>query len=264
MVNIGTYHLRGRDRMLRSTKSLSRYRILAKDGDIGKAEEFFFDDSTWTIRYLVVDTGHWLPGRKVLISPVALGRPDWDSQEIPVDLTREQVMNSPDIDTDMPVSRQNQIELHTYYGWPDYWTFGGYYNVAPPPPPFEEDLEETYLEENEDPHLRSTGEVLGYHIQAVDGEIGHAEDFIVEDRSWIIRYLQADTRNWLPGKKVLISPKWITDISWTEQLVYVDLSRDAVRHSPEYASEEPVNREYEIRLYDYYGRPKYWHRRVRK
>ncbi len=250
--------------MLRSTKALSGYRILARDGDIGKAQEFLFDDSTWTIRYLVVDTGHRLPGRKVLISTVALGNPDWESHELSVDLTMEQVTNSPGIDTDIPVSRQYQLDLHAYYGWPDYWTYGGFYNVAPPQPPFGGEEEETYREESDDPHLRSTGEVFGYHIQAIDGEIGHVEDFIADDRSWIIRYMQVDTRNWLPGKKVLISPRWISDISWTEQLVYVDLSRDAVKHSPEYSPAEPVNREYETRLYDYYGRPKYWHRHVRK
>lgn len=241
--------------MLRNMRAFYGRGILAEDGDIGKVDDFFFDDDTWTVRYLVADTGHWLPGRKVLISTAALGRPDPESGDFPVALTREQVRNSPDIDMDMPVSRQDQVELHAYYGWPAYWTFGGYYNVAPPPGDGEEE-EEISRAEQSDPHLRSAKEVGGYHIQGNDGEIGHVEDFIVEDESWTIRYAQVDTRNWLPGKRVLIPRRWITEISWTERLVYVELTTDEIKDSPGYDPSEPVSREYEIKLYEHYGRPR--------
>ena len=241
--------------MLRSIKSMFGYIILAKDGDIGKVHDFFFDDEKWTIRYLVVDTRYWLPGRKVLISPVALGQPDWDSMRFPVHLTKEQVENSPDIDTDKPFSRQQQIDLHTYYRWPPYWSIP----IIPPPLPISDTTQETSVQRDKgDPHLRSTKEVTGYRIEATDGEIGHVEDFILEDKDWVIRYMVVDTKNWLPGRKVLISPQWIERVSWNEKKVHVDLSREAVENSPQYDEAAPVNREYEVRLYDYYGRPTYW------
>ena len=247
--------------MLRSIKSLSGYKIHAKDGDMGKVYEFFFDDEAWTIRYLVIDTGTWLPGRKVLISPLfAISNPDWKSQTFPVDLTKEQVKNSPEVDVDKPVSRQHQIELHKYYGWPAYWSPGVAAGAPPVTPVVTQIAKEkaTREEEKGDPHLRSTREVTGYHIHATDGEIGHVEDFIVDDESWIIRYMIVDTRNWLPGRKVLVSPAWVKKVSWSDEMVDVDLSRKSIKDSPEYDPSAPINQEYEMRLYDFYGRPKYW------
>jgi hypothetical protein len=120
------------------------------------------------------------------------------------------------------------------------------------------ELVEEFASESGDPHLRSTQEVLGYYIHASDGDLGHVEDFIVDDDNWTIRYMVVDTRNWLPGKKVLVAPEWITEVSWGESKVYVDLTQDAIKDSPEYDPTETVNRLYEERLYDFYGRPKYW------
>lgn len=244
--------------MLRSIESFKSYVIGAKDDELGKVNDFLFDDISWTIRYVVADTGTWLPGRKVLIAVSALSQPDWQGRTLPVDLTREQVKNSPDIDTDKPVSRQHEIELHQYYNWAPYWA-GGYEAVAmPAPPPGKPEAESTKQEVKGDPDLRSAREVTGYHIHATDGEIGHIEDFIISDENWIIRYMVVDTRDWLPGRRVLISPQWVTEISWEKSQVYVDITRRAVKESPDYDPTEPVNREYETRLYDYYGRPKYW------
>jgi hypothetical protein len=115
-------------------------------------------------------------------------------------------------------------------------------------------------EQDRDPHLRSTKEVIGYHIQAVDGEIGHVEDLIVDDEEWFLRYLVVDTRNWLPGKAVLVAPGWAKRVDWVKRKVHVDLPQEAIRDSPEFDPSRPVNREYEVRLYDYYGRPHYWSR----
>ena len=192
--------------MLRSIKSLIGDIMHARDGDIGKVHDFFFDDEKWIVRYLVVDTHYWLPGRKVLISPVALGHPDWESMKFPVNLTREQVKNSPDIDTEKPFSRQQETTLHTHYGWPFYWPLGGTFPVPPPVSPPKGKLAGQAQTEMGDPHLRSTKEVSGYHIAATDGEIGHVDDFISEMDDWVIRYMVVDTKNWLPGRKVLISP----------------------------------------------------------
>jgi len=249
--------------MLRSIEGLQGYTIFAKDGEIGKVHEFYFDDQTWVIRYLVGDTGNWLVGRRVLISPLALGQPDWAAHTLPVGLTKKQVEDSPHISTDQPVSRQMEEELHTYYGWAPYWRgatpLGGMGGLAVAQMIAGTKEEESETKEKEgDPHLRSTREVIGYYIQARDGEVGHVEDFIADDEYWYIRYMVVDTRNWLPGKKVLVAPAWVEGVNWAENKVFVDLLRETIKHCPEYDPSAPVNREYEVRLYDYYGRPKYW------
>jgi hypothetical protein len=249
--------------MLRSIKDLYGYRILGKDGDIGWVHDFLFDDHAWTIRYLVVDVGTFLPGRKVLVIPAALGKPQWKTNSFPVKLSKEKIKNSPDLDVDRPVSRQHEAEIHKYFGWGPYWLLGGPHGI---------DAISTYhpnlkkekgkilspAKKEGDPFLRSTKKVTGYRIQATDGDIGHAEEFIADDSHWSIRYMVVDTRNWLPGRKVLVSPFWIENISWEDSKVYVDLSKEKIKESPRYDASAPVNRKYEERLYDYYGRPKYW------
>ncbi|MCJ7717472.1 MAG: PRC-barrel domain-containing protein [Anaerolineales bacterium] len=245
--------------MFLSIKNLSNYKIEATDGSIGQVHSFLFDDQSWIVRYLVVDTGTWLPGRKVLITPSALGKPEGRMEVFPVELTRDQIKDSPDIDTEKPVSRQLEIELHKYYGWAPYWGAGYGAVVTPIVPPAKSDKEKAEdLEQQVDQHLRSTKEVIGYHIQATDDEIGHVEDFIVHEDDWTLRYMVVDTKNWLPGKKVIIPPHWIKKISWGDSEVIVEVARETVKGSPEFDPAEPVNREYETRLYDYYGRPKYW------
>jgi len=245
-------------------KELRGYKIQAMDGEIGKVHQFYFDDQFWLVRYLVVDTGKWLPGRLVLISPYSLGQPDWSGKLFPVNLTKDQVENSPEIDMARPVSRQHEIAMAEYYRWPTYWTAIGMAGAFAVPPKKEMDRNaKKSAEQNEnDPHLRSSREVIGYGIEASDGEIGHVDDFIIEDESWIIRYMIVDTRKWLHwlpgGKKVLVAPTWIHRVDWSESKVFVDLTRDQVKNSPEFDPSAPVNREYEMLLHDYYGRPKYW------
>ena len=216
--------------MQKSTKELKGYAIDATDGDIGKVDDFYFDDKSWTIRYLVVDTGNWLLGRKVLLSPIAVGKADFSSGRFNVTLTKKQVEESPSIDTDKPVSRQHEAYYHDYYGFPYYWNgpylWGPMYYPGRPGAD-QKRIEERRAEREEagDLHLRSAAHVTGYHIEATDGEIGHVEDFIIDDETWEIRYIVVDTRNWLPGKKVLIAPRWIDRVSWNDSKVYVSLSR---------------------------------------
>lgn len=248
--------------MLRSAKSLDGYAIRAKDGDIGKVSEFYFDDQTWTIRYLVVNTGNWLDSRPVLIPRAVLGQPNWEGQVFAVALTRDQVEHSPDADTDQPVSRQKEIDLHTYYSVPYYWMaesgMGAFGMSDDSVFKTEADPEDAAKEEEGNPHLRSMHQVIGYGIRAQDGEIGHVEDFILDDETWSIRYIVVDTRNWLPGKKVLVVPQWIEKIEWAGAMVAVNLERKHIEAGPEFDPSAPVNRAYEERLYDYYGQPKYW------
>lgn len=247
--------------MLRSIRNLSDYRIESIDGSIGHVDSFLFDDRHWTIRYLVVDTGTWLPGRKVLIVPSALGEPEGQTEVFPIELTRDEIENSPDIDTEKTVSRQHEIDLHEYYDWSPYWAS----SLEPSIPILNRrDYSETEQSKKDkskekiNPHLRNTHEVIGYKIHAEDGQIGHIDDFIVHEKDWIIRYVVVDTRNWMPGKKVLIPPDWIKSIDWKTSEVIANVRKNVIEDSPDYDPGAPVNREYETKLYDYYGRPKYW------
>jgi uncharacterized protein YrrD len=248
--------------MLRSVKELRDYVLAAKDGEIGRCKDFLFDDSAWTIRYMLADTGKWLPKRKVLISPVSVGEGEWKSQLLPVALTKDEIEKSPQIDADAPVSREYEREWHEHYNWAPYWHGTGVWGAEMIPRALAREVAKgtATLEKHELPahNLRSTREVTGYHIQATDDEIGHVEDFILDDKSWMLRYIVVDTRNWLPGKKVIIPPKWVTRIEWDDRLLHVDVSRDMVKNGPKFDPGAAVNREYEARLYDYYGRPKYW------
>jgi hypothetical protein len=245
--------------MLSKAKPLKGYKLVSLDGEIGTVKEFYFDDHHWTIRYLVADTGTWLMGRQVLISPYSLVAVNKEEQHITVDLTRKQIEDSPSLNSDKPVSRQFEKTYYGYYGWPMYW--GGPYMWGSYPY-IVRDREKwgksTQVKKAWDPHLRSTDDVSGHNIQAADGEIGHVEDFIVDDETWAIRYLIIDTRNWWPGKKVLISPKWIERVSWSESKVFVNLLRETIKQSPEYTEESPLTRDYETKLHRHYNRQEYW------
>ncbi|OGR67162.1 MAG: hypothetical protein A2081_04805 [Elusimicrobia bacterium GWC2_61_19] len=247
--------------MLRNINSLLSHRIHATDGEIGKVDEFFFDDKTWHIRYMVAATGGWLSGRKVLISPAALKMPDWKAGTLPVSLTRKQVADSPDIDTQKTVTRQHELELHKHYAWPLYWGDGFYAGSMSGGmlfPPTEEREEKPAPERPpKRTHLQSTRAVTGYKLHAADGPIGHVEDYIIDDGEWAIRYLVARTGEWLPGRKVLVSPHWIERVDWETAEVFVDLTREAIKESPPFNPAQPVSADYESELYDHYGRPKF-------
>jgi hypothetical protein len=242
------------------------YKIQATNEHIGKVHDFYIDDEFWIIRYIVVDTGNWLPGRQVLLSPFSIQKPDWKQQIFSVNLTKEQVENSPETSAAQPVSRQKEIELVEYYGWPSYWA-GATAGLpgaigAPPANMIQEEAKQVSGETNHNPHLRSCREINNYVIQSIDGDFGHVDDFIVDETAWIIRYLVADTRNWfhlLPGgTKVLIAQRWIESVDWANSKLAVDLTTEQVKQSPEFDPSIPINRDYEMVLFDYYGRPKYW------
>jgi uncharacterized protein YrrD len=244
--------------MLHKAKTLNGYKLRSLDGEIGKVKEFYFDDHHWTIRYLVADTGNWLTGRQVLISPYALVAVNNKEQYIAVDLTKKQIEDSPSLDSHKPVSRQFEEAYYGYYGWPGYgvpYMWGPYPYIVRDRTKWEESAQS---EKVPDRHLRSTQDVSGHAIQATDGEIGHVEDFIVDDETWAIRYLIIDTRNWWPGKKVLLSPKWIERVSWSESKVFVNLLRENIKQSPEYTEESLITRDYETHLHRHYKRQGYW------
>jgi len=241
--------------MLRSLNELRGHIVHATDGDLGPVRDFFIDDHEWHIRYLVVDTGKWLPGRKVLISPTSAVEADWTSHRIGVSLTKQQVKESPDIDADKPVSREMEQKLIAHYSLPIYWGPMGMPAKLPPKTLAQAIDAEP---EPEGPQLRSVKEVTGYHIEASDGSVGHVEDFIANDGNWKIHYMVVDTRNWLPGRKVVLAPDWFARFDWSESKAHTVLSKDTIKAAPAYNPSQPVNRDYEGTLYDYYGRPGYW------
>lgn len=248
--------------MLRSLKDLERYTVTATDGDVGTVANFLFDDQFWAVRYLVAETDGFFDGRSVLISPISFRQTDWQTRRLHLALTKEKVKNSPSIDTDKPVSRQHERDYYRYYGYPYYWGYPGLWGMGGSPSVLatgaRADDPAQRPDEAIDVHLRSASEVRGYDIQGTDDAIGHVEDFIIDDESWAIRYLVIDTSNWWFGKKVLIAPYWATRVSWAQTKVFINMSREAIKNSPEWNASTPINREYETRLYDYYGRPVYW------
>lgn len=249
--------------MLRNASDIHGYDISASDGTLGTVSDFLFDDVTWRIRWLVVETGGWLLGRKVLLPPSALGHLDAEQREFSVKLTRQQVQDSPDIDTDRPVSRQLESGVYDYYGWYPYWSTGLYVGgygalvgagVSPAlaARAHEEEKIEKHLDD-EDPHLCSVAAMTGYHIHASDGAIGHVETILLEEADWSIHYLVVDTKNWLPGKSVLIAPRSVRKIDWAERQVTLDVDRQRVKDSPAYDAAVTVDRAYEALFHNYYG-----------
>ena len=245
--------------MLNKAKTVTGYKLESLEGELGKVKEFYFDDQHWAIRYLVAETGTWLTGRQVLISPYALVAVNNEKQQIEINLTKKQIEDSPPLESDKPVSRQFEDAYYGFYGWPRYWggpyMWGAYPFIVRDP---EKLKEYTQGDKTWDPYLRSTKDVTGHHIQAADGEIGHVEDFIIDDETWAIRYLIIDTQNWWPGKKVLVSPQWIERVSWLESKVFVNLTCETIRQSPEYTEWSRLTRDYEAGLHRHYNRQGYW------
>jgi len=245
--------------MLIKAKTLQDYQLDSIDGKFASIKEFLFDDRHWAIRYLVADTGNWLAGRQVLISPYALLAVVNELKTISTKLSKKQIENSPTLSSDKPVSQQFEADYYGYYGWPTYWEgpyiWGNYPSIARD---HAKRGKSTPGGKIWNPNLRSTRAVNGHHIQAEDGEIGHVEDFIIDEETWAIRYLIVDTRNWWPGKKVLVSPQWIKRVSWNESKVFVNLTREAVKQSPEFMEESLPTRDYEIGLHQHYNRHGYW------
>jgi sporulation protein YlmC with PRC-barrel domain len=241
--------------MLRSARGLYGYTIAAKDGHIGSVHDFFFDGKTWVLKYLVVDTGKWLLNRKVLIGPDKLGTPDWDNRAFPVALTTKEIEEGPGVATAQPIDRQVEEPQDVPTRWIAYWSTPDT-GIQPYPIPIMLPELLGAKKQKVDPNLRSMHEIFGYKIEATDGHIGHVEDFILDDVKWTVELVIIDTRNWLPGRKVMLAVEWITNISWSDSKVCVDLKKETIKGSPTYDPSEPVNEEFKGKLFDYYGRPR--------
>ncbi|MEO6777171.1 MAG: PRC-barrel domain-containing protein [Kofleriaceae bacterium] len=241
---------------MRTLDELHGYEIRATDGLIGKIDEVYFDDERWVVRYVVVDIGEWSHARRVLISPIAFGEPDWHSRTIPTRLTKQVIEHSPTVDLAKPVSRQQEAQFNRHYGWPAYWGSFGMWGrwsapVAMALPPHPEP--EAASTKHADYHLRSSREVTGYHLHATDGEIGHVIDFLVDDASWAVRYLSVTTSNWWFGKHVLIAPALIEAVAWDKRRINLRVTRDVIKGSPPWNPDDPSWSDYERQLMAYYN-----------
>jgi sporulation protein YlmC with PRC-barrel domain len=248
--------------MLRSMKDMEDYTIGATDGVIGRVRDFYFDDEAWVIRYLVVETGEGSAQRRVLISPIGIGQPNWSEKILPVSLTCAQVKRSPDIDTDKPVSRQHEMGYLGYYGYGAYWGGGGLWGAGVYPDELQAGLQKEVAStdprhQGDDVHLRSGNEIMRYYVHASDGDIGHVQGLVVDEKSWAIRYIIVNTSNWWMGHKVLISPEWIDDVDWPESKLSIDLTRQAVKDSPPYDPNAPLSLQQEAGIHAHYGRANY-------
>lgn len=238
--------------MILRAREIERCSISATDGEFGRVDDLLFDDERWTARYLVVNTGRWLLGRRLLVSPRSVHAVDADGHVLDVDLTMHQIEKSPPLAEHEPITRRFESEFHGYYGWPYYWV-APYVNdqVAGANPPPEDRQREA---PEEDLHLQSVRDVRGYHIRASDGDIGHVVDLLVDEDDWTIRYLEVDTRNWLPGKHVLMAPGWIEQVRWAERSVHVGLVRALIESAPPYEQGMLIDPGYEVAMFDHYGR----------
>ncbi len=253
--------------MLRNVRDLLGYAIHATDGAIGTVDDVYLDDEDWTVRYMVVSTGGWLSGRRVLISPIALGRPDWLDRTMPVSLNKRQVERSPIVDTEHPVSREIEASYLGYFGYPCYWDGEGLWGVGAypgglaPVPPVEPGTRTRRRSDTApvESHLRSYRAVKGYHLHASDLDIGHVHDMLLDEQTWAVRYLVVNTSNWWGGHLVLIAASWIDSVSWVESTISIDLTRDAVKDAPPYEESMQLNRQQEQAIHDHYRRQAYWY-----
>lgn len=248
--------------MLHRVNKLTGFTIGATDGEIGTVKDIYFDDATWKVRYLVVETGNWLFGRKILLSPFAVQSINWNLKTIPVNLTIDQVKNSPDIDTDKPVSVQEEAALHKHYLWPQdggglgFMTTGMVGGVIAPGIPFEERITGNLENESKpseelseqdipgDRHLRSFKNTMGYSIHATDDVLGAVNDFLIEDTTWDIPYAVIETGNWFSGKKIITPTSGIRQIEWANSSVYISQTIESLKDMPEFKYEELDNQNF--------------------
>ena len=254
--------------MLREIQRLLGMELHTGETEVGRISDVYFDYELWHVRYFVVDTGSWLAGRTVLIAPVSVIARDWHTGKLMTDLTRDQVRHSPAVDMARPVSRQSEQDLHDHYGWPYYWgapTLSGSYGTLMSRTAAPVAIRSAKASEDgssgEDPstreygsHLRSARSIRGYHIAATDHSIGHLDDLVVEDETWALRYLVVDTRNWWPGKKVLLGFSQIRGMSWEEGKIYVSATSDDIKAFPDYESGRRVEADYVDRLDAHYNK----------
>jgi hypothetical protein len=233
--------------------ALENYNVVGRDGPIGTTRDFLFLDDRWQVRWLVIDTGAWLSGRKVLIHPSAIADIDHEREEILTPLTTEQIEASPHVGSDEKLSEDLESRLFSYYGWDRDWGRSLFGKPSDTPPA----LPGAITESVDDPHLRSFETFKGYRLRATDGEIGRIRNFLIDNDGWNIRYLIVATGSWLFGKEVLLAPYAVTAVDWLNQEVLLNVTREQVKDSPPWDPLKLIDEMYEQRLHRHYGWPRY-------
>jgi sporulation protein YlmC with PRC-barrel domain len=244
--------------MLIDAGQLMGYVLHAEDGELGRCKDFIVDDRDWTVRYVVADTGRWLPGRKVLLPPGKVQDPEFSGRRLPVKLTKKQIIASPPLEEHAALFRQYENRWCDYYTVSPYWQEEDKICVAGIPTTMPGAKVSSERKSKEEVHVFSVSDLTGATIVASDGDIGHLADVLMDLKAWKVRYAIVDTRNWLPGKQVCVS---ITCVEWVDpskKRVGIGLSKEKIKNSPEYNPLVPVTEEYQVVLHDYYGWPKYW------
>ena len=250
--------------MFWNASAIKQYPVEAIDGLVGTVMDFLFDDATWRVRWLVVDTGDWLNDRKVILPPSALGHPNPAKGTFAVKVTREVVENSPRIGPDQSISQETETGLYAHYGISPYLSAGylAEYRAPYGSTPFpvsgtEEQIRKVADDERDryNPSLRSFALLTGYHAESRDGDIGHVEDFLVDDSDWSIRFLVIGTRNWWPGKQVLISPRSVLEIDWQGKMITLDVDRQQVKAGPGYDPSVTIGAAFTHAFHQHYKLP---------
>jgi hypothetical protein len=253
---------KGDEAMLRSARGLLEYKVTATDGDAGKATDMLFEDRDWYVVYLVVTGESWLSNRRALVPRRVAGEPDWQARRFPVRLTRRQIDDCPPVDADPPVSIQQEQDVLAYYNLQPGWIrgpvsgFGLPEMVVPSDIADQEAIEEQRQER--DSHLRSMQEIIGYQVEASDGDMGHVKDVLIDEGQFVVRYLVVDTEDYLDGRLFLLAVPWVKELSWENEAVRTEFSAEQIRRSPQWDGRSPISRPYEEALHTYYGRPRYW------
>jgi len=252
--------------MLLATQFFLSTKVVGTDAPLGRIDDLLFDDNSWGLRYLVIDTRSWLPGRKVVLTPAELTDTAWLAKEIKVDRTRQEIEDSPPLEEHEPVSQQRESQLADYFDWPRLWGTSDALGTETPMGVGSEvaeagskaSREEFSPEGRGDPHLRSCTHLKGYEVVAKDGELGAIQNLIIDTEGWRIDQLvvAVDDSKWLTNTLRSFEPESVDKIDWEQRHLALDLTLKAIELRPEFNSNEPVNRVYEQQSYDYFGRPR--------
>ncbi|WP_162632618.1 PRC-barrel domain-containing protein [Paraliobacillus zengyii] len=245
---------------------MKHFNIRATDDVLGKIKDIYFDDKFWTVRYLVADTGKWLPSEKVLLSPLSVNKVDSENATVDVLASKEKVRNAPNKKADEPISKQDEIDLTGYYGWPNYWSQIGPWGGFSTPAALavadkqREIQEKAKADQKESHQLRSVneikGELTGYKVEGIGGKIGHVSDVIIDEENWKITYLVIETSKFLAANFILIATDWISDIHWYDKKIYVEVDNEKVKNVTDFDIHAPLTKEYEEKLYSDLGKQK--------
>lgn len=252
--------------MLRPLHPVKGFKLAAEDCTFGRVKDFLFDEEHWTVRYMAADTGRWIPHRKVLVSPVSLGKPDWESQEFSVHLTKEQIKEQPELPADAPVTRVYEDQRHKTYDYPLYYKVGSHYAwgygtipaslldapSAPAGEPHRSEPPQSRM-------LHSLEEVRGFSIVNTEKEkLGSLDDLVMDDETWTIRYLSVHLKQSGIDQTVFFAPNWFDLFDWENGRLMSSFSKESVLASPKLDPDIPLSRTYEEKLHSYYGMPSYW------